>query len=78
MILACNLQLLNIDPWKKGMFLHDALGEAAHACKSILLGPGENWSTQLQMQEAIQLLKGNFRFWLGVGLISQEICVISR
>jgi len=50
------------------MPLHAALGEATHACKSVLLSPEENQSTQLPMQEVAQLLGGNAHFWLGDGL----------
>ena len=52
----------------QGMPLHAALGEAAHACKSIFLGPGGNWSTQLHIQEAAQLLGENAHFRNGAGL----------
>ena len=61
---------------KQGMPLHATLGEEAHACKSNFLGPGGNQSTKLHMQETTQLLGENVHFWLGAGLIAQEICAI--
>jgi len=60
------------------MPLHDALGEASHACKFVLLNPRGNWSTQLHMQETVHLLEKNAHFWLGDGLNAQDICAISR
>ena len=56
------------------MTLHAALGEAAHACKSVFLGPRGNRSNQLHMQEVVRLLGENAHFWLGVGLADQEVC----
>ena len=52
------------------MHLHATLGEAAYACKFVLLGPRGNQSTQLHMQEVVRLLEGNAQFWLGAGLIA--------
>jgi len=43
--------------WNQGMPLHATLGEVVHVFKSVLLGLGGNRSTQLQMQEAAQLLE---------------------
>ena len=36
------------------------------------------WLTQLHMQEVTQLLGENVHFWLGDGLVAQEICAISE
>jgi len=60
------------------MPLHAALGEVAHECKSILVSPVGNWSTQLHMQEAAQLLGENAHLWNGAELDAKEICVISE
>lgn len=54
----------------EGMSLHAALGEIAHACKSVFLGLGGNRSTQLHMQEVSQLLGENAHFWKGAGLVA--------
>jgi len=59
------------------MSLHDALGEAAHAYKLFFLSHRGNWSTQLHMQEATQLLGENVHFSKGAPLATQEICTIS-
>jgi len=48
-----------------------------HACKLSFLGPRWNWATGLIMHAATQLLEKNAKFWLGVGLTVQEVCVIS-
>jgi hypothetical protein len=47
------------------MPLHAALGEATHACKSVLLSPGGNRSTQLHMQETARLLGEKCTFLAG-------------
>ena len=52
------------------MPFHATLGEVAHACNSVFLGPRGNRSTQLHMKEAAQLLGENAHFWLGAGLVA--------
>ena len=47
------------------MHLHAALGEAAHACKFVLLSPRGNRSTQLYMQETTRLLEKKCAFLAG-------------
>ena len=62
---------------EQGIHLHAALGEVAHACKSIFLGPRGNRSNQLHMQETARLLGKNAHFWLGARLAAQGIYAIS-
>lgn len=77
LLLACNLQLLNIDPWNKGcLCMLPWEKQPMHASK-FFIGPKGNLSNQPHMQETARLLEKNAHFWLGVGLPAQEICVIS-
>ena len=59
------------------MPLHATLGEETHAWNYYLLSPRGNWSMQLHMQEATQLLGENAHFWMGIELAAQKIYAIS-
>lgn len=49
-----------------------------HACKSIFLGPGWNWSIKLLMHEVAQLLEKNTHLCLGAQMAHQEAYAISK